>query len=236
MPVIRGRAAICSDGDRPMDQVTFTTEDGIRLEGELRMPDGAPRGAPWSVTPTLSTAGGRTIRCSGRSATTSPPPADSRSSGSTSAASWIVGHLRGRPRRAPRHARRDRGSPVALGAQGPPTVVVGWSFGASVALREALDDARVSALALVGIPLRPGDVEMPPLPDRTDLRLFARPAMLLAGEHDRYAPPEDLRAYGALFPQAEVVVVPGTDHYFWRREREAASVVGAFADRVLNRP
>jgi pimeloyl-ACP methyl ester carboxylesterase len=114
-------------------------------------------------------------------------------------------------------------------------VVVGWSFGASVALREALDDGRVSALALVGIPLRPGDVEMPPLPDRTDLRLFARPAMLLAGEHDRYAPPEDLRAYGALFPQAEVVVVPGTDHYFWRREREAASVVGAFADRVLNR-
>jgi pimeloyl-ACP methyl ester carboxylesterase len=99
-----------------------------------------------------------------------------------------------------------------------------------------LDDARVDALALVGIPLRPGDVEMPPLPDRTDLRLFARPAVLLAGEHDRYAPPEDLRAYGALFPQAEVVVVPGTDHYFWRREKEAASVIGSFADRVLTRP
>ena len=122
------------------------------------------------------------------------------------------------------------------GLEDPRTVVVGWSFGASVALREALDDGRVTALALVGIPLRPGDVEMPPLPDRTDLRLFARPVMLLAGEHDRYAPPEDLRAYGALFPQAEVMVVPGTDHYFWRRERDAASVVGAFADRVLNRP
>ena len=27
-----------------MDQVTFTTEDGIRLEGELRMPDSASRG------------------------------------------------------------------------------------------------------------------------------------------------------------------------------------------------
>src|SRR3989440_7968144 len=38
-------AAICSDGDRPMETVTFTTEDGIRLEGELRMPDGTPRGA-----------------------------------------------------------------------------------------------------------------------------------------------------------------------------------------------
>src|SRR5437667_4763181 len=28
-----------------MEPVTFTTEDGIRLEGELRMPDGAARGA-----------------------------------------------------------------------------------------------------------------------------------------------------------------------------------------------
>ena len=89
---------------------------------------------------------------------------------------------------------------------------------------------------LGNIPLRPGDVEMPPLPDRSDLRRFARPAVLLAGEHDRYAPPEDLRAYGALFPHAEVVVVPGTDHYFWRREKEAASVIGTFADRALTRP
>src|SRR5437667_3009574 len=28
-----------------MEPVTFTTEDGIRLEGELRRPDRAPRGA-----------------------------------------------------------------------------------------------------------------------------------------------------------------------------------------------
>ena len=28
-----------------MEPVSFTTEDGVRLEGELRLPDGAPRGA-----------------------------------------------------------------------------------------------------------------------------------------------------------------------------------------------
>jgi hypothetical protein len=28
-------------------------------------------------------------------------------------------------------------------------------------------------------------------------------------------------------------VVPRTDHYLWRREREAAGIVGAFAERVL---
>ena len=28
-----------------MEQVTFTTEDGVRLEGELRLPEGDPRGS-----------------------------------------------------------------------------------------------------------------------------------------------------------------------------------------------
>src|SRR5438445_1649573 len=55
------------------------------------------------------------------------------------------------------------------GMQEPPTIVVGWSFGASVALRDALVDARVNALAPVGIPLRPGDVAMRRLPDQTAL-------------------------------------------------------------------
>ncbi|HEY6651016.1 MAG TPA: alpha/beta fold hydrolase [Actinomycetota bacterium] len=220
-----------------MDQVTFTTEDGIRLEGELRMPDGAPRGAAvichphprhggskdhpllWAIRNDLAAARGLAVLGFNFRGVMG------------SLGTYGGGRDELRDTRAAIEAARSHS-----GLKDPTTVVVGWSFGASVALREALDDARVSALALVGIPLRPGDVEMPPLPDRTDLRLFARPAMLLAGEHDQYAPPEDLRAYGALFPQAEVVVVPGTDHYFWRREREAASVVGAFADGVLNRP
>jgi alpha/beta superfamily hydrolase len=219
-----------------MDQVTFTTEDGIRLEGELRMPDGTPRGAGvichahprhggskdhpvlWAIRNDLAAARGLAVLGFNFRGVMG------------SSGTYGGGRDELRDTRAAIEAARSHS-----GLEDPPTVVVGWSFGASVALREALDDARVSALALVGIPLRPGDVEMPPLPDRTDLRLFARPAMLLAGEHDQYAPPEDLRAYGALLPQAEVVVVPGTDHYLWRREREAASVVGAFADRVLNR-
>ena len=28
----------------------------------------------------------------------------------------------------------------------------------------------------------------------------------------------------------------GTDHYLWRREREAAAIVGDFADRILALP
>jgi pimeloyl-ACP methyl ester carboxylesterase len=83
------------------------------------------------------------------------------------------------------------------------------------------------------MPLRPNDLSLPPLPDPADLRALKRPTLLLAGEQDGYCPSEDLAAYAAGFPDATVEVVPGTDHYFWRRERDAAAIVGAFAERAL---
>jgi alpha/beta superfamily hydrolase len=115
-----------------------------------------------------------------------------------------------------------------------PTLTFGWSFGASVALREAFDDERVSALALFGAPLRPNDLELPPMPTPAELRLLKRPLLLLAGANDQYCPADDLRAYGEGI--AEVVIMEGTDHYLWRREREAAAIVGDFADRALAPP
>ena len=45
------RARSCSDGARAMEQVTFTTDDGARLEGELRLPEDAPRGIGGAVPP-----------------------------------------------------------------------------------------------------------------------------------------------------------------------------------------
>ena len=87
-----------------------------------------------------------------------------------------------------------------------------------------------------GMPLRPGDLSLPPLPDAADLRALRRPALLVAGEHDEYCPADELRDYAAAFPDASVTIVPGTDHYFWRRERDAAETVGTFAtDRLLAR-
>jgi hypothetical protein len=115
-------------------------------------------------------------------------------------------------------------------AQGP-TLVFGWSFGASVALREAFEDERVTALALFGLPLRPNDLQLPPLPTAGELRSLRRPLLFLAGEHDEYCPADELRAYGE--GSTEVVIIEGTDHYLGRHEREAASIVGDFADRVL---
>jgi uncharacterized protein len=121
----------------------------------------------------------------------------------------------------------------ALQTTDGPLLVCGWSFGAHVALRSCLDDDRVDGLALVGMPLAGNDPALPPLPDPDVMRSFDRPVLLLAGEADQYCPAPELRALEASFPNATVEVVPGADHYFARREREAGAIVGAFAVELL---
>jgi uncharacterized protein len=215
-----------------MEPVTFMTDDGVRLEGELRMPDDPPRGSAvichahprhggskdhpvlWSVRNELAGKRGLAALVFNFRGTMG------------SAGTYGGGRDELRDVRAAVGLVRER-------ADGP-TLVFGWSFGASVALREAFDDERVAALALVGLPLRPGDLQLPPLPTPAELRRLKRPLLLLAGEHDEYCPPDDLRSYGE--GMAEVVIVEGVDHYLWRRERDAAAIVGDFADRALAPP
>ena len=114
-----------------------------------------------------------------------------------------------------------------------PTLVAGWSFGANVALREALDDPRVGALALVGLPLGGHGVDVPALPSRAELAALGRPVLLVAGEGDPISPAPELRNLAAQLPRAELAVVRGTDHSFWRREAELARLTADFAERAL---
>jgi alpha/beta superfamily hydrolase len=213
-----------------MEPVTFTTEDGVRLEGELRMPDAKPRGTAvichahprhggskdhpilWAVRNEL--AGKRGFVTLGFNFRGIMGSGGSYGGGLDELADV----------RAAVTSVRDR--------VGGPTLVFGWSFGASVALREAFEDRRVGALALFGLPLRPNDLELPPLPEPDELRRLERPLLLLAGEHDEYCPPDELRAYGDGV--AEVAIVDGVDHYLSRRERDAAANVGAFAARLVD--
>jgi uncharacterized protein len=212
-----------------MEPVTFLTEDGVRLEGELRMPDDAPRGSAvichahprhggskdhpvlWSVRNELAGKRGLAALVFNFRGTMG------------SAGTYGGGRDELRDVRAAIGFVRER-------TEGP-TLVFGWSFGASVALREAFEDERVDALAMFGIPLKPHDLELPSIPNAAELRLLKRPLLLLAGANDEYCPAGELRAYGDGV--AEVVIMDGTDHYLWRHEREAAVIVGDFADRAL---
>lgn len=213
-----------------MEPVTFRTDDDVILEGELRMPEGTPRGSAvlchahprhggskdhpvlWAVRNELAGKRGfATLAFNFRGIM-------------GSGGSYGGGRDELADVRAAIGSVRER-------AEGP-TLVFGWSFGASVALREAFEDRRVAALALFGLPLRPNDLELPPLPAATELRALRRPLLFLTGERDEYCPADELRAYGDGV--AEVVIVEDTDHYLGRHERDAATIVGHVAGRLAH--
>jgi alpha/beta superfamily hydrolase len=122
----------------------------------------------------------------------------------------------------------DRAREVAPGA----VFLCGWSFGARVALQAVLEDDRIARLALVGLSLRAPDLTLPPFPGPEDLAQLEVPVLLLAGSEDRFAPGAELRELARAIPQATVTIVAGADHYFSKREREAAGIVARFAAPV----
>lgn len=213
-----------------MDAIRFATEDAVSLEGEIRLPEGDALGSAvichahprhggskdhpilWALRNELAARGVAVLSFNFRGTM-------------RSAGTYAAGHTETRDVEAAIGRIRDE-------AEGP-TIVCGWSFGANVALREALTDERVGALALIGLPLDATDLELPPLPGRSELRAFRRPVLLLAGEGDLSCPRPQLEALGRTLPNADVAIVPGTDHFLWRHEKEAAEIVGAFAARLL---
>ena len=210
-----------------MERITFRTDDELAVEGELRLPDAPPRGSAVLCHPHPQQGGSkdhpllwaiRNALAARRFAVFSfnfrGVMGSEGSYGGGRTELQDVGAAIGRARKE---------------AEGP-TFVCGWSFGAHVALTEAMEDERVAALALVGLPLGESSFDLPPLPDRDRLRGFDRPVLLLAGAADPFCPLPDLRALGRKLPNATVEIVKRTDHFFWKREREAAEIVGAFAE------
>jgi alpha/beta superfamily hydrolase len=213
-----------------VEQVRFTTEDGVSLEGEIRVDVPDPRGSAvichphskhggskdhpilWAVRNELAHHDFAVLSFNFRGTMRS----DGTYGGGRTEVKDVAAAI-GR---------------VRAEARGR-TLVAGWSFGANVGLREALDDERVSALALIGLPLAAKDIDVPALPAPSELRLLRRPVLLLAGDADVYCPADALARFAADLPDARVTILPGTDHYLWRREREAAAIVGEFAEPLL---
>jgi alpha/beta superfamily hydrolase len=86
-----------------------------------------------------------------------------------------------------------------------PLCVCGYSFGAAAALRAASRSRRVHAAILVAPP--------PSLIDPAALGEVRR-ALVIAGEEDRIAAADGLRALVAERRNASLVVVPEADHFF----------------------
>jgi alpha/beta superfamily hydrolase len=102
--------------------------------------------------------------------------------------------------------------------------IVGYSFGAAVALVAA--DDQVAALAAISTPSF--GREIPPL-------AIPCPAFLITGDRDDVAPPGLLATLGQMIgPQCQVLIVPGADHFWWGYEGKLApAVVGFLRDSLL---
>jgi hypothetical protein len=214
-----------------MEAVTFTTEDGVRLEGELRVDVEEPRGGAVICHPHPKEGGSKDhpILWALRNALAGKLGIAAlgfnfrgvMGSDGTFGGGWDEA----KDARAALSFVRER-------APGTPTLLAGWSFGANVALRASRGDERVSALALIGIPLEPGDLTLPELPDPQELRRHAPPTLFVAGDRDPFCPAERLRDYAAE-AGATCLIVEDTDHYFWRRERELASAICDWTEAAL---
>ena len=207
-----------------MGHVRFRTTDGVMLEGELREADGAPLGTAvllhahprhggskdhpvlWAIRNEL--AGRRGLSVLGVNFR-----------GIMGSGGDFGG---GHDELQDADAAVDR---VRQEAKGP-TVVVGWSFGASVALRHALTDDRVDALVLVGLPLGETYGRVPSLPSPGSLERFEAPVLLVSGDDDEISPAGALNDLASRLPKAWTLLVPGGGHYFSRREREVAERIG----------
>jgi alpha/beta superfamily hydrolase len=214
-----------------MDRIVFDAADGPTLEGEIRRPDGTPEAAAvichahpqhggskdhpvlWALRIDLARRGFVVLSFNFRGVM--------GSEGQFGGGEAEVEDVRA----AVSRARQEVGSAA---------FVCGWSFGAHVALREALTDERVGALGLLGFPVEEAaGPPLPPLPSPEELAALERPVLFVSGEADQYSPEPALRRLAGLLPRASVRVVEGTDHYFGRREREAAAIVGTFATKAL---
>lgn len=102
--------------------------------------------------------------------------------------------------------------------------LAGWSFGSWVGWRWALESGRAANLALISPPTTLYDFfeslapENPPqVPD----------TLVIAGDRDQFSDPTELtRLAGAA--GAELVRLPGVDHFLFGREREIAEKVAVF--------
>jgi alpha/beta superfamily hydrolase len=223
-------SAIAAYPHTPVTVIRFRTDDGLSLEGELREAEGTPRGTAvlchphprhggskdhpvlWALRNELSGHRGFTVLAFNFRGVMG---SEGRYTGGGEEVRDVAAAIA--------RVRREADGPTAL---------VGWSFGAWMALLHAVAGEPLAALVLLGIPL--GDLgRNRPLPTLQALEDLSAPVLLVAGEADPFCPLPEMRNLAGWIPRSETLVVGGTDHFFGRREREVAALVGDWLDRVV---
>ncbi|KAA2259461.1 alpha/beta hydrolase [Solihabitans fulvus] len=212
------------------EPIVLTTEDGLRLTGELALPaDRPPRGTLVCLHPLPTHGGSMDSHLYRKLAWRLPALADLavlrfNTRGTESEAGRSDGAFAGGV---------DEGMDVAAAldfvtARGLPNAwLVGWSFGTDLALMHGCAP-QVRGAVLISPPLHfSGPACLPPWAES------GKPVVCLVPELDDYLRPEEARQRFAAIPQAEVVDFPGARHLFvGHAEAVLDAVVAAVAPDV----
>jgi len=211
----------------PTQTITFESEDGLRLEGRLALPDDeTPRAGVvlchphpqygGSMSSKLVPALQRALVSAGWAALRFNFRGVGRSEGSFDGGDGEVADVLGALARVRK---------VVV----DPTSVVGWSFGALVALNAVARDGAVSSYAGVAPPVRRALTGKMALPQVADLDRWSARSLLVCGTEDPFCRPADAEELARQLPPPTVVrVVPGADHFFEGSVDELCSIVVDF--------
>jgi alpha/beta superfamily hydrolase len=105
--------------------------------------------------------------------------------------------------------------------------LVGYSFGAWVALRHAVADERIQGYAGIGFPAW-RMLDQPTPPDAA-IQAYTRPKLFLTGDADELTPLPALRDFLAGLAEPKTLhILRAADHFFTGRTQEVGEIVGEF--------
>ncbi len=105
--------------------------------------------------------------------------------------------------------------------------LVGYSFGAWVALRYAITDERIQGYVGLGFPA--GRLLEQPTPSAAAIRAYARPKLFINGDADELTPLPLLRDFLAGLAEPKTLhILRAADHFFTGGTQEVGEIVGDF--------
>ncbi len=207
-----------------IERVEFENAGGLLLEGERRRPDGAPRTACVLCHPHPQYGGTmRSLVISALFDALPPAGVDCLRFNFRGVEGSQGSYDEGRGEQRDVVAALD-----ALAcdlASSVPIVLVGWSFGADMAL--ATHDPRVAGWIGIALPMRFGSDET-----RAAVASDQRPKLLVLAQRDEFRAAEFVLDETRAWPATESAVVAGASHFFVGRTDRVVELVGAFFDRL----
>jgi hypothetical protein len=114
---------------------------------------------------------------------------------------------------------------AALYPNGGPLVLVGWSFGADMAL--GITDARLAGWVAIAPPLR-----FRPAHAYEAVGCDPRPKLLVLAAHDEFRSPDEITADTRAWQATSVEIVAGASHFFVGRTERVVTLAAEFVDAL----